>query len=89
MNLNIKKFMSNKTEVVVFTKDGDKLIGYILSKNTATNYLGVYAEILATQEGIFLKRKDKVSFLGLSNIKSIRPAKFDDKEIDNGKTLDD
>lgn len=85
MKENIKMYMEKSTEVAVFTKEGDKLIGIIVSEELVKFNLGPVALPSYGQQGIYLKRKKHLSFLGEDNIESIRPGKFGEKEIDRNK----
>lgn len=70
-------------KVVVFTKDGDKLIGFIVELNNPVQgnpLLSFFAS--SGQEGIWLKRERHITFLGEDNIKQIRLARPGEKEID-------
>lgn len=70
-------------KVVVFTKDGDKLIGFIVELNDSAQ-ANPFLSFLASsdQKGIWLQRERHITFLGEDNIKQIRLARPGEKEID-------
>lgn len=83
MNTKFKKALEELGEgqVAVLTEEGEKLIGIVVD----TNVLGAVnpqIAMFAGQEGIWLKRERKMTFLGDHNIKSVKKAKPFEKEID-------
>lgn len=84
MNTKFKKALEELGggQVAVLTEEGEKLIGIVVD----TNVLGAVNPQIAMfsgQEGIWLKRERKMTFLGDHNIKSVKKAKPFEKEIDN------
>lgn len=76
------KTMMDLNEIAVLTKDGDKLIGIIVSEENVINNLGPTFIPIRNEKGIYLKRKNQLTFLPLGLIKSFRPVKPGEKEID-------
>lgn len=81
MNKNSKKSIIEQGEITIFTKEGDKLIGIIVDPKILANLNPKIAPFIG-QEGIWLKRENKITFLGNDNIKSIRKSKPFEKELD-------
>lgn len=69
-------------EFAVFTKEGEKLIGIVLDPK-GLGSINMQVLPIIDEKGIWLRRKNTVSFLGDHNIKSVRKAKPLEKEIDN------
>lgn len=83
MNTKFKKVLEKlgESQVAVLTEDGEKLIGIVVD---AEVFWAVNPQIamFADQEGIWLRREQKLTFLGDHNIKSVKKAKPFEKEID-------
>lgn len=80
MNMYSTKKMDN---VAVLTKDGSKLIGIIVELDDSVKSNPNIAFVINSgQDGIWLRRKKHITFLGDDNIKLIRPAMPGEKEID-------
>lgn len=83
MKDKIKMYMEESVEVAVFTKQGEKFIGIILPEELVKLFLGSFTLPTYEQQGIYLKRKNRrLTFLDEDYIKSMRPSKFGEKEID-------
>lgn len=83
MNTKFKKVLDElgQVQIAVLTNEGEKLIGIAVDKEV---FSGVNPQIsmFADEEGIWLRREKKLTFLGDHNIKSVKKAKPFEKEID-------
>lgn len=84
MNTKFKKAIEELGEgqMAVLTEEGEKLIGLIGNPKVLALFNPQIA-LLPDEEGIWLKREKKITFLWDHNIKSIRKAKPSEKEIDH------
>lgn len=84
MNMYSNKNKKKMGKVAVLTQDGSKLIGTIVELDDSAKSNRDMAFIINSgQEGIWLRRKNHISFLGDDIIKLIRSARPGEKEIDN------
>lgn len=83
MNTKFKKVLEGfgVGQVAVLTEEGDKLIGIVVDANVL-GAVNPQIAMFSGEEGIWLKREQKLTFLGDHNIKSIKKAKPFEKEID-------
>lgn len=83
MSMYANKNKKKRGKVAVLTKDGSKLIGIIVELDDSVKSNPDIAFIINSgQEGIWLRRKNHISFLGDDNIKLIRSSRPGEKEID-------
>ncbi len=69
-------------QISVITNEGEKLIGNAVD-GKVLGAVNPQIAMFSDQEGIWLKREQKLSFLGDDNIKLVQKAKPFEKEIDN------